>query len=208
MGAFSGSINVKRLRVDGPDPGADGRLGLLRGLRLHAAPDVSPDNSGDARLRTAGFVVAGRPLDMEFTSESVFFGDYLVCAYRVQTLNPPAALVAAETHRREDAAVRERGGTAFTRRERAELKQSVRQELTRKMLPAMQVTDIVWHFPSGRVYVWTHSPGRLDEIAEAFLRAFSRVLLAEDPYFMAECLEDVDDSALRAAMPATFAGEV
>jgi hypothetical protein len=204
MGAFKGGLTVKRFRVDGDPP--DGfKDAYVKAMTVHAFTPLAPEDEED---RKAGWVVCGRLLDTVFDVEKVFWNEYVVMTYRVDSLRIPSAVMAAHVLEREEAevAARGQGGAGLSRDERDGIKQDVRRTLRKRMLPAMKGIDVVWNLDTGTLFVWTHNVTLLEDIEDLFLRTFRKVLLPEDPFSMAERSgwADADGDPLRHVEPADF----
>ena len=184
MGAFKGSISVKRFRVDG-DPPTDYKDRYIKALSSFRARGILPEDDAD---RALGWAVAGRVLDTDFTYDKVFWNQYIVVTFRVDSLKVPSGLLEAHYQKRETELIAERGEDNLSRHEKANLKEIVRRELRRKMLPSMRAFDVVWNLDEQRVYVWSHNTSILEEAEELFRKTFEKLLIPEDPYSTADHL--------------------
>jgi len=205
MGAFKGGLTIKRYRVNGELP--DGwRDAYVRALNAYRFQPVKPEDEGD---RSSGWAVAGRLLDTDFDGAKVFWNDYVVLTFRTDSLRLPPTLLEAHVQVREEEEVARRGTDNLSRQERTELKELVRRELRRKMLPAIKATDVAWNLETGRVFVWTHNAGTLEEIEERFARTFDKVMLPEDPFSTADYagFGEAPGQPLATVDPADFTGE-
>ncbi len=186
MGVLSGGITVKRMRVGAPSSEAIDREALVARLRAHGFMDLNPEETDEDRA--AGWCAIDHPFDVDFTYEKVFFGDYLCVAYRVDTLRIPSATLKAYVAQREKEIAAESGRESLARNELKELREVVRIELRKRMLPSLKTVDVVWNLVTGRVFVWTQSNGLLDELSERFERTFEVPLFPEDAVTWAQTL--------------------
>ena len=204
MGAFKGGLTVRRFRVE-DDPPDGFRDAYLKALAARKAHPIRPEEDVD---RASGWTVCGRLLDTDFDLAKVFWNDYLVVTHRTDSLRIPAALLEAHAQEREEMVIAERGEDNLSRQERSEIKELVRRELRRKMLPTMKAVDVVWSISRRRVWVWTQNQSALDEIQDLFLQTFGKNLLSEDPYSAADLAGwgERKGSPLNHVDPAEFAG--
>jgi len=205
MGAFKGGLTIKRYRVNGELP--DGwRDAYVQALNAHRFLPLKAEDDGD---RSTGWAVAGRLLDTEFDAAKVVWNDYLVVTFRADALRLPPTLVEAHLQVREEKEIAKRGSDNLSRRERSDLKELVRRELRRKMIPGIQATDVAWNLGTGRVFIWTHNGGLLDEVEELFARTFDKVPLPEDPFSTADYagFGEAEGDPLSHVEPADFTGE-
>jgi len=182
MGAFKGALTIRRFRVE-EDPPSGFQATYVKALNTHRFHELTPDDEAD---RSTGWAVCGRLLDTEFDQQKAIWNDYLVATYRIDSLRIPPSVLEAHVHKREAQVLAERGADNLSRSERNELKELVRRELRRKMLPAMKGVDIAWSLGRRRVFVWATNQGVVDEICDLFLRTFGKNLLPEDPYSAAD----------------------
>ena len=204
MGAFKGALTVRRFRVE-DDPPAGYQTSYITALNKNRFHDLVPADDTD---RATGWAVCGRLLDTEFDLPKAIWNDYLVCTYRIDSLRIPPSVLEAHVQKREQQVIAERGVDNLSRSERAELKELVRRELRRKMLPSMKGVDVAWNLGRRRVFIWTTNQGVVDEIVELFLRTFGKNLLPEDPYSAADVAGwgEKPGNPLAGVEPADFTG--
>ena len=88
MGVFKGSITVRRYLVRGDKPKEQAKL--VKGIRAHAIIPIDPKSDVE---KIHGWACAEDPDDHDLSSDKIFFGGTLALALRVDSLNPPAAVV-------------------------------------------------------------------------------------------------------------------
>lgn len=205
MGAFKGALTVRRFRVE-DDPPAGFQTEYIKALNSNRFHDLVPADDSD---RATGWVVCGRLLDSQFDLPKAIWNDFLVATYRIDSLRIPPSMLEAHVQRREQEVIAERGVDNLSRSERNELKEMVRLELRRKMLPSMKGIDLAWNLGRRRVFVWTTNQGALDEIVDLFLRTFGKNLLPEDPYSAADVAGwgEKKGNPLSQVEPADFTGQ-
>jgi hypothetical protein len=170
------------------------------------APIAAAIQSTLAGLSIAGSIgtALGITLDAEF---NLISENTTGLTYRIDSLRIPASLLEAHTQEREALVMAERGVDSLPRQERAELKELVRRELRRRMLPSMKGVDVVWNNGIGLVALQLVQ-GAIEEISELFLRTLGKNLLPEDPYSAADVAGwgDRPGKLLANAEPADFTG--
>lgn len=205
MGAFKGALTVRRFRVE-DDPPAGYATEYVKAMNQYRFRDLVPEDDSD---RATGWAVCGRLLDTEFDLPKAIWNDYLVATYRIDSLRIPSSVLEAHVQRRELQVIAERGSDNLSKSERAELKELVRRELRRKMLPSMKGVDVAWNLGRRRVFIWTTNQGVVDEIDDLFLRTFGKNLLPEDPYSAADVAGwgEKKGNPLAMVEPADFTGQ-
>jgi recombination associated protein RdgC len=171
MGAWKGSVTVRRFSVKGPEPNDRNRL--VKGIRAHAQVPIDP--RGDVE-RSHGWAAIEDVHDVDLSSEKIFFGEALALSLRVDTLKPPGAVVKRMV---------EEGLRALGRRPTKAEKRGYKAEVVKKLrlqaFPSIRGTDMVWNLDTGRVLFWSHSRRLNELLLELFKKSFGLDLVPEGP---------------------------
>jgi DNA recombination-dependent growth factor C len=171
MGAWKGSVTVRRYLVRGASP--DDRQRLVKGIRAHALVPIDPRGDVD---RAHGWASVEDLHELDLSSEKVFFGEALALSLRVDTLRPPAAVV----RRKVDEALRALGRRPSKSEKRA-MKAEVVKKLRLQAFPSIRGTDLVWTLDSGRVLFWSHGKRLNELLLELFKKSFGLDLIPDGP---------------------------
>ncbi len=193
MPILRGAVTFSRFRAEpvGRVP-RDSNQWLARGLKLRAFTPI--DRKGDVD-RSAGFVELEAQDSVEFSPGSFMQGEHLVVSWRVDQLKVSSAQVRAELEAWKTAFELDKGRPPG-RVERAEARLAVRQELRNAATPSSRTVDVSWNLKTSSVELWTVSRKLVDEIADAFGKAFDTRLIPQTPPAMAEAI-GIPDSSLK-----------
>lgn len=193
MPILRGAVTFSRFRAEpvGRVP-RDSNQWLARGLKLRAFTPI--DRKGDVD-RSAGFVELEAQDSVEFAPGSFMQGEHLVASWRVDQLKVSSAQLRAELEAWKTAFELDKGRPPG-RVERAEARLAVRQELRNAATPSSRTVDVSWNLKTSSVELWTVSRKLVDEIADAFGKAFDTRLIPQTPPAMAEAI-GIPDSSLK-----------
>ncbi|BDG01160.1 recombination-associated protein RdgC [Anaeromyxobacter oryzae] len=168
MPVLGGAVTFSRFHAEhARKPPSDLRRWVARALASNAFEPLDPKRAEEDR--TAGFVELEDPDATEFAS--VLQGEHALFAFRVDSIKVRAAAVKAEVERWAATVTAEKGRPP-AKREKAERREIVRQQLRQKAEPVSKVHDVSWNLESGQVAIWAASRKIVEEAAAAIEAAF------------------------------------
>jgi hypothetical protein len=175
MGAFKGSITVRRYLVRGEKPKEQSKL--VKGIRAHALIPIDPKSDVE---KIHGWACVEDPDDLDLTSDKIFFGDTVALALRVDSLRPPAAVVKRVVLERL-----KQLGRKPNRAEQKAMKEEVKKSLRNRYLPVQRTYDLVWQVDSGTAYFWSHAKATNELAIDLFFKSFALELVPNGPGLVA-----------------------
>jgi recombination associated protein RdgC len=189
MPILSGTVTFARFGVEPAESfPTDVRRWLSRGLRARAFEPI--DRRTDEE-RAAGFVELEDHDATEFSPGRLFYGEYALLAWRIETLKIRAAVLKAELAQWAAAFEKEQG-RAPARAEKAERKGALRQAMRTKADPVTKVYDVSWNLKTQELQVWAASRKVVDEVVLAMESCFRLRLHAQVPSVAARRLGVAD----------------
>ncbi|NBD09559.1 MULTISPECIES: recombination-associated protein RdgC [Corallococcus] len=192
MPVLRGAVTFSRFRTEpAKDAPSDVKRWLTKGLKSHA---FEPIDRRSEEERAAGFVELENPEASEFSTTHLFYGEYALFAFRIDTLKVPASLMKSELDKWSAAFANENGrppARAEKNKQRAELKQLLRQ----RAVPRTSVLDVTWNLKTQQVQIWAASRKTVDEIAVALEGALAVKVIGITPASMAQ-RAGIDEKAL------------
>jgi recombination associated protein RdgC len=180
MALQSGSATFSRFTVE--PPAGDPRKWLARGLARGKFEPLDLQRSEDDR--SAGFVEREETDSTRFGVGALTVGEWVVFAWRVDSVSIRSASVKAELSRWEAAFVaKQRRPPA--RAERAAARETVRRELRLRTPIATRTFEIAWSLETRELLAWASSRKVVDEIAAAIATAFDAKLSPRSPAALA-----------------------
>lgn len=149
-------------------------------------PDAEDDFS-------AGWVRVDDMLRWDFNKDNVFRGDYVLLSLRTDRWSFPAALLRATVAQRIDVFKEEKGRTRLSKMEREVIREEVRREFKKQMLPSVGTVDVAWDVAQGIVRFWSQSGRAKEQFQELFESTFEVRLHENNPYIAARTLELSDE---------------
>lgn len=178
MGAFSGSMSYKLFFVQGDLP-AEWKDAFFERIAFRAFTDLSPDDEDE---QAYGWVQIERPLSKEFPVHGVLFNDYLNLGFRRDAYSIPAELFKAQLAEVQREFMVQNSVERLTRMQREDLKVLVRNDLKRRTLPSLKVTDMSWNLTRGEVRFWSQSTKLCELFQGYFEDTFGLKLMPASPY--------------------------
>jgi recombination associated protein RdgC len=171
MPVLRGAVTFSRFRAESSGDGfpQDLKRWLSKGLKAHAFEPIdrkSPDE------RAAGFVELENPEATEFSSGSLFRGEYVLFGYRVDQLKVPGSVVRSEVNKWAANFEKDKGRQP-SRVEKAEARGNIEQLLRNRATPRTKVFDVSWNLKTHQLQVWAASRKSVDEILLALEGALS-----------------------------------
>ncbi|MCI0573354.1 MAG: recombination-associated protein RdgC [Myxococcaceae bacterium] len=169
MPVIRGAVTFSRFRAE---PAGDAPLEpkkfLTRGLRARA---FEPIDRRTEEERAVGFVELQNPEATGFPPGALGAGEYVLFAYRVDTLKVSAGLLKAELDKWAAAFERD-NDRAPSRVEKARSRTELKGLLRQRAVPGTKVHDVSWNLKTHQVQVWASSRKVVDEVAAAMEAAF------------------------------------
>lgn len=181
MGALFGSISYKLFFVQGELP-AGWKESFLERIKLRRFEELTPDEEDEEKY---GWVPVERPLESEFPLASVLYNDYLNLGFRRDRYAIPTERFKAELERVSREFKRQNEVEKLTRFQKEDLSRMVRNDLKRRSIPTMKVTDMSWHLTDGLVRFWSQSAKTCELFQGYFEDTFGMKLLPAGPYITA-----------------------
>jgi DNA recombination-dependent growth factor C len=178
MGAFEGGLTYRRYYVREPLP--EGWRDRFQGRIAHHAFKEIPVESEEERA--IGWCSPRFALDVELYPEHYLFNDYLALGLRIDTLKVPGPLLKLFTQNESRRVMMEQKRESLTRYEQAEIKEKVRKELRKRLVPSIKTVDMVWHLDSGIVRFWSTSEKLNLEFQELFEQTFDVLPIPDGAY--------------------------
>lgn len=178
MGAFNGTLTFKQYYVEGDLP--DGfRDKFLAALKANAFREIDLDAGEDKRV---GWVTVQDILDADFRVDKFIFNQYLCVTLREDAIKIPASTLKVYVQKEEGAKKAELKRDKLSKFERDEIKDVVKLNLRRKMLPTIKSFDMVWNLDARTVWFWTHNRSLAEVFEELFERTFELRLVPHNTY--------------------------
>ena len=198
MGVFSKSVSFCRYFVRGEKPAE-----LLAWVeeRLRKYPFLDIDDTPEEM--SIGWVELGNLLATDFQQSGPHKGEYIVFSLRLDTRQVPPALFRKHYLLAESVKTRQQKSRRLSRDQKAELKETVMQNLLRRQMPQPKLFDVVWNPFRERLWLFTTSP-KVREIFEArFRETFELDLYLLFPHTLAMSLAntEVEKNALEMLNP-------
>ena len=172
--------------VDGkvPEPGSPAFLDALSGNRFRSIESAASEE------HSLGWVSPGDPTGDSFEAEDIDVDGALWLRVRMDKKKLPPIWVTI--HRTE--AERSRG-KPMSARERKELRVDLEQRLLPRILPSVQLVDVLWDPKHQTVLLFTTSQSVREEFQKLFVRTFAAMLTEADPRELAKAT-GIDRDAL------------
>ena len=180
MPALRGSLTYARFFVDGDVP-EDFREKYMRAVRLRAMKPLEPDEE----LERSGWCKLAQPFELELHYNDVFCNEYVALGFRTDKWQIPAPMLKARVREAEAAYLEKKGREKLSRKEKAELKETVARKLRRQTAPTTRMVDLIWSMNEGIVRFFSHAEKPAGNVLELFHKTFGLRLVPESPYTLA-----------------------
>jgi DNA recombination-dependent growth factor C len=181
MGFSARSVSMVRYRIRGEIQGSFWEA-VDEGIRRYAFREVE----GPGDQVGMGWTSIDDFTDNEFQGASYVRGSYVALSLRVDTARVPPRIL--EIHYKQEAVkmLEQTGQQRLSSGQRRELKEQLKESLKRKMLPAIQVFDLVWDTARAVVYFGSLGVKARERVEELFKKSFGLTLIPLIPYLRAE----------------------
>ena len=202
MPLFSGNLSYRRYFVEGELP-PNLRQTFLERVQMYQIPKLDIEGEDE---QAHGWTTLQSILDTEFTTEKLFFNEYMVFALRIDAWKIPTALVKAYATEEERQKCEEEGREQLSRKERSDLREAVRLNLKRQILPTLAAYDVCWHIDQGVLRFWNHANRANEIFVELFEKTFGLQLVLQSPFTLAQRaqLDEKQLEAMAALEPSLF----
>ncbi len=192
MGVLNGSLSYSRYFVRGSLPPNFKEIFCER-VSQYTVPTLEDGNEEEVY----GWASVHNVLDTNLSDpESLFLDHYLILALRIDAWKISPTLLKAHILEASERYLQQTGGEVVSRKEKAIIKEQVKQDLKRQDLPSVAVFDLCWDLNSNIVRFWSHSERVKEKMVELFEKTFGTQLIAFSAYTMAEHA-DVDEQVLQ-----------
>ncbi len=178
MGAFRGSLTYRQYFVRDPLPG-DWKDRFQIGIEQNLFQPLDP--AGEAE-RSVGWCSIHFPLDLELTPEQYIYNEYIVLGLRIDTLTVPGSLLRIFTESECRKVMFEQKKNKLSRYEKAEIKDRVKLDLKKRLLPAIKSIDVAWNWQKGVLRFFAGNEKVNVEFMELFEQSFGLQLTPDGPY--------------------------
>ncbi len=194
MPALRTSGSFQRYFLDGeaPSPQDPQFLERLQEHRFQTIEDASEESE------SVGWVTTLHPFDTEFTLEKVVVEPYVTLALRRDMKRVPRSLVKAYVEQEAAALALAEGREKISRNERREIQSRIESELTRRQLPSLSTTVLLWNVDRQILFFFATSQGTNDALNRHFRLTFDCGLIPAMPILLAERLQM--DASLRSRL--------
>lgn len=206
MAILTGAMTVTRLRVLEPEL-HDGWRELYRDRLDEHAFREPPQGIG--REEVEGWCQVHNLLDTEFGDFNTWlYQDWAVFALRVDKKNLPSKLAKAMLDKRCQAWAEAQGLQRCSASKRSELKDELEDELLKRTLPTVRVTEVAWNLSAGWVIVHSLSESTVERVRKRFHRSFGKRLAPWSPLDWLDSSDAVDALMGKGASLVATGGEL
>ena len=152
-----------------------------------------------------GWVSVANMFDTEFRYASYLNGDYITLTMRIDERKVSPAILKKFVQKEEERVKIEKQIPKIGRTLKAEIKERVRAELTRKAIPIPAVYDICWNLSESNIICFTTNKKIHAILEDLFKDCFGFTIIQQIPYITAEhLLNEEEISRLSAITPEIF----
>ena len=169
MGAFTGGLTYKTYYVHDALP-ERWRDPFEAGVKRNTFRPLNPEGEEE---RSIGWCSPHFPLDLDLHSGVFLYNEYIVLAMRIDTLKVPGPLLRIYAEQEARRLMVEQNRGSMSRYERSEIKERIRRELRRKIIPTIRTIDVAWSWQDGVVRFFTTSEKLNLEFVELFEATFN-----------------------------------
>ncbi len=173
MGLISGSISYIRYKTAG-DVSEDIRQFALEKLKKYSFREIDPASLTEKSL---GWVSTENMASTFFDNLHFLKAPYLVFSLRIDERRIPSLTMKAAFLREEIKYKKATGKERLYKKDKDMLKEEVRQNLLKKMLPVPSLYDVCWNTSTGIVLLCAGSKKAHEEFVNFFFQSFEIKLL-------------------------------
>ena len=204
MGVFSGSLTFKQYLVRDPVP-EEWRASFQKGVERYTFRPLDPANDSE---RSVGWCSPHFPLDLDLELSDLVYTDYLVLGMRIDAWSIPSSTLKIYTEAESRRVMTEQHRDNLSRYEIAEIKERVKLDLKRRILPTIKTIEMVWNWRDQVVRFFSSSQKVNLEFVDLFEETFSIRLLPDGPLATAKSkmsgLNDLETEQITTLEPCVF----
>lgn len=200
MGLLSGSTSFVRYSVEGevPENFSDFVAERIISFSFRDIDDTYDEYS-------IGWVSVENMFDSEFAYSSYRVGDYIVLGLRIDERKISSSVLKKFSMKEEERVKKERQVPRLNRAHRQEIKENIRLQLVKKMVPVAAVYDLCWNLADGTLLFFSTNGKAQGVLEDFFKETFGMQLLLQVPYLTAEhLLHGAEQEALARLTPQIF----
>jgi DNA recombination-dependent growth factor C len=181
MGLIYGSGSFTRFMVDGAAP-EDYLEDYPRRISRFAFRNIDPASESE---RSDGWVNIMDMFDSRFKAMEFLREPCIAMSWRVDTRKVPPKALKQYCREAEDKIKEEEGIEFLPKARRLEIKESLKIELLKRVIPRARTFDMIWNLHTSVLLFGSTSNNLSDEFAGFFTQCFDLQLKAVFPYSMA-----------------------
>ena len=178
MGALTGAMTTTAYYTKGTRPD-DFRDQYLEALTKHRFREIDLNTD---HTESMGWVSAHDAFDTAFDLNKVLWGNYYVISFRWDRIRIPANTLKMYIGQASRERMESLGKETLTRDEKDEIKDMVEKQLRRRILPSIQIYDVVWSLDRDMAWVFTGSKTVNENIQTYFGDTFGFTMVPRTPY--------------------------
>lgn len=124
--------------------------------------------------------------DHLFERTPYVFGNYVALSMRIDTVRVPGRILDMHFKTESRKLLEQTGQRRLSVSQARELRDRLKESLTSRVLPSIQVVDLLWNTTEAVVYLGTHNPRVRERIEEQFKKSFGLTLVPLIPYLRAD----------------------
>ena len=189
MGLVKGSSSFVRFSVEGALPDSASEF-LWDRIQSFVFRDID-DNMDEYSI---GWVSVVNMFDSSFRYASHLFGDYVALSLRIDERKVSPAILKKFCQKEEERVKVEKELPRLSRSMKAEIKERVRTELTRKAVPVPSVYDLAWNLSESTVIFFSTNKKIHAVLEDFFKECFGLLLVQQIPFLTGENLLGAESS--------------
>lgn len=181
MGLLSSSHTIARYIVEGEIE--DSILETIRqGLKKNTISEIEDEY---AEI-TTGWVPFESHFDPDFERFAFSYGNIFLFCLRIDKKSVPAKIVKKHTTIEIQKRLKESGRDFLSKNEKTDIKDTVIEQLMRRIPSTPNVYDVLWNYDESEVIFFTTQKAANEELETLFSHSFNLKLIRWFPYTMVE----------------------
>jgi recombination associated protein RdgC len=177
MGLLKGPLTFSRFTVAGKLP-SDFTEMVQRQIRRHAFQDLA----AETQEKILGWTGIGNVLDTDFQHASYVWGDYLLFSLRIDRRSVPPSLLKLRALEAERQHLKDTGRKKIDKTAREQIRETLRQDLLRRIPPTPSFHEVCWSVSSGRLLFTSLSEKIMQDFQDLFKTSFGLAPLPFVPW--------------------------
>jgi hypothetical protein len=183
MGFLKGTASFVRFRVEGELPHSPMDF-IAERVSSFSFRDI--DDSYDEY--SIGWVSVVNMFDAAFNYSSHLCGDYVVLSLRIDERKVSSAILKKLTQKEEERVKKEKQIPKIGRSMKVEIRERIRTEQMRKVIPLPAVYDVCWNLADSTLLFFSTNKKAQTVLEDFFKESFGLLLRQQTPYTTAEQL--------------------